>query len=387
MGDGSGGQIRLGTPFFRCFFPDPSKKWCGHGFPPPGQPPSIRLQGLRTVRGGPPGGGETVQELLRPARPARPPPLGDRQGKDPADGRASLADLPGGRAYLFRPDRLRDLLGDPPSPEPRPRPQRLVRDHLRARVPPAGGGCDLVDGLGRREPGTAGAGGTLRRGVPRRYPGPGLHRARPDGPAARGAGAGPRQASVRRLLRQGLHPPVRAEMRPERVRRADLHHGDQAVRGGPGIRVGDPSVVGSVGRGSRTEGGGRRRRSVGTLRGEHALPARGPRHRVRPERGARRDDAVRRDGVPVPPGGAALGREVDLRPRGPLPRRKDVRQGRDLFLACARRVRRRAGRRRHSGIRPASRSGERRSRGSTTPCRFFRGSESAGPRTCTGGSS
>ena len=259
--------------------------------------------------------------LLRPARPARPSPVGDPAGADPQNGGGPFARLPGPRASLLRPDRLRGLLGGPPSPEPRSRPQRRIRDHLRPRLPADRGGRDLVDGVCRRAARPPRSGGSVRERLPGPHPCSGLHRPRAGGAAARGAGAGARQAPFRGVLRTRLPPSVRAGVRAQRVRGADFHHGDQAVRGGPRVRGGDTPVVRGKRRGPRAQGGGRRRRRVRIVGRRHARAARGHRHGVRSVRGTRRDDAVRRGGVPVSRGCAPRGRDADPCPGSALPGR------------------------------------------------------------------
>ena len=70
-----------------------------------------------------------------------------------------------------------------------------------------------------------------------------------------------------------------------------------------------------------------------------------PRHGVRFVRGTRRDDAVRRGGVPVSRGRAPRGRDAGPCPGGALPGRDHLRQGRDVRLPRGGGVRRRPDRR------------------------------------------
>ena len=269
--------------------------------------------------------------------------------------------------------------------EPRSRPQRLVRDHLRPRLPADRGGRDLVDGVCRRTARPPRTGGSVRERLPGPHPCSGLHRPRAGGAAARGAGAGARQAPFRGVLRARLPPSVRAGVRAQRVRGADLHHGDQAVRRGPRVRGGDPPVFRGKRSGSRAQGGDRRRRRVRIVGRRHARAARRASHGVRCVRGTRRDDAVRRGGVPVSRGCAPGGRDADPRPGSALPGRDPLRQGRDVLFPRGGRIRRRPDRRGSARTVAAVLPREGRSRVSTTLFRSSCAFGNIGSRGSAGG--
>src|SRR4030065_400481 len=95
------------------------------------------------------------------------------------------------------------------------------------------------------------------------------------GAAPGSVGPRARQAPLSRLLRQGVPPPVRAKMRPDRVLRPHRHHGDQAVRGRRGVRRGDPAFLSRRRREKEAEGSRGRGGSRGGFPGGHAGPPRG----------------------------------------------------------------------------------------------------------------
>ena len=135
-----------------------------------------------------------------------------------------------------------------------------------------------------------------------------------------------------------------------------------------GYAAGIPPSSEETGRGRGAQGGGRRRRRVGIVGRRHARAARGPRHGVRSVRGTRRDDAVRRGGVPVSRGRAPRRRDADPRPGSSLPGWNHLREGRDVLFARFGGVRRRPDRRGSPGGAAAAWRGR---RGPGIPRRAF----------------
>jgi hypothetical protein len=268
-----------------------------------------------------------VPPLRGKGGPARPSSLGNQPGEDPPDGSVVVPGLPRRGPSLLRPLSNRSLLGLTPPPHGRAGHFYLAGTDPGARVPPGRLRADLVHGMDRRGAGPQRAGSPLSGRLPRRHQRPRLHRPGAGGTAPGGPGHRARPASLRGLLREGVSPSVRAEVRPDRIRCPHRHHGDQTVRG---RRVGCRGGTAFHSRGrvrAQAEGCGGRGGPLGAHGGGHAGTPGGHRYSVRRGGGARRCDEVRHPRVPVSRRGAAIRLADGLCPRGHLPGGAEVRAG------------------------------------------------------------